>query len=60
MFIGMSRRMKLEKEIEIAQNNIEKATPDTPKEVVDAWKKELDSLAFELNNLYDDDELEDS
>nr|KHM46955.1 hypothetical protein PU94_08665 [Coprobacter secundus] len=60
MFIGMSRRMELEKEIEIAQNNIAKAAPDTPKEVVDAWKKELDSLAFELNNLYDDDELEDS
>ena len=56
----MSRRMELEKEIEIAQNNIAKAAPDTPKDVVDAWKKELDSLAFELNNLYDDDELEDS
>ena len=56
----MSRRTELEKEIEIAQNSIDKAEPDTPKEVIAAWKKELDSLSFELNNLYDDDELEDS
>lgn len=32
----------------------------TPKEILEAWEKELDSLSFELNNLYDDNELEDS
>jgi hypothetical protein len=54
----MSRREELEKELEIAQNRIETAPADTPQEVMKLWEKELDSLSFELNNLYDDDENE--
>lgn len=56
----MSRRTELEKEIAIAQSRIDNAPENTPKEIMEAWTKELDSLSFELNNLYDDDELEDS
>ncbi|MBS6269566.1 MULTISPECIES: hypothetical protein [Coprobacter] len=56
----MSRRTELEKEIEIVQSRINDASENTPKEILEAWEKELDSLSFELNNLYDDNELEDS
>jgi len=54
----MSRRDELEKEINIAQQRIDSAPVDTPEDVRDAWREELDSLSFELNNLYDDDENE--
>lgn len=54
----MSRREELEKEIGIAQKRMDNATEDIPKYIVDLWRKELDSLEFELNNLYDDDENE--
>lgn len=49
------RREELEKELEIVQNRINNATSDIPTNVLDDWKKELDSISFELNNLYDDD-----
>jgi hypothetical protein len=52
----MSRRAELEKELKIVQERIDNATKDIPKEVKEAWVKELDSIDFELNNLYDDDE----
>ncbi len=54
----MSRRKELEKEIELAQRRIDDAPKDTPNDVLNLWKKDLDSLLFELNNLYDDDENE--
>jgi hypothetical protein len=50
--------MELEKELEIVQKRIDNASADIPKDVKEAWIKELDSIAFELNNLYDDDENE--
>lgn len=51
---NMSRREELEKEIANVQKVMDEAPAGTPKEVVDAWRKEYDSLSFELNNLYDD------
>jgi len=54
----MSRRTELENEIEIARKRIEEAPKDTPEEVMDLMIKELDSLSFELNNLYDDEEID--
>ncbi len=51
-----NRREELEKEIEIVQERIANPPAATPKEVVESWAKELDSLSFELNNLYDDDD----
>jgi len=48
------RREELEKEVEIAQKRIDEAPQDTPDDVLQAWHKELDSLSFELNNLFDD------
>lgn len=51
-----NRREELEKEITIADERIKNAPKDTPKEIMEAWIKEYDSLSFELNNLYDDDE----
>lgn len=54
----MSRRSELEKEIEIAKKRIDDVPKDTPKEIMEAWIKELDSLSVELNDLYDDDENE--
>lgn len=56
----MSRRSELEKEIKITQNCIDSAPANTPNEVIEQWKKQLASLSFELNNLYDDQELQDS
>ncbi len=53
-----NRREELEREIEIVQNKVDNPPPATPKEIIGSWKKELDSLSFELNNLYDDDEGE--
>jgi hypothetical protein len=52
----MSRREELEKELEIVNERIENADENVPKNVLNAWKKEYDSIFFELNNLYDDDE----
>jgi hypothetical protein len=52
----MSRREELEKELEIIQNRIDEAPATTPQKILDSWNKELDSISFELNNLYDDDE----
>ena len=52
----MSRRVELEQELEMVQKRIDNAPENTPKEIMDAWVKELDSISFELNNLYDDDE----
>ncbi|MCD7973202.1 MAG: hypothetical protein LUG18_11155 [Candidatus Azobacteroides sp.] len=52
----MARREELEKEIEIAENRIKNAPVNTPKEIMDAWIKEYDSISFELNNLYEDDD----
>ena len=54
----MSRREVLEREIEIVQNKVDNPPAATPKEIIELWKKELNSLSFELNNLYDDDESE--
>jgi hypothetical protein len=54
----MDRREELEKEIELVKKRIENAPADTPKEIIELYNKELDSLSFELNNLYDDDEIE--
>lgn len=56
----MSRRTELEKEIKLTKNCIATAPDNTPKDVMEAWRRQLDSLSFELNNLYDDDELMDS
>ncbi len=50
------RRDWLEQEISSVRKKIKELSDETPKEIVDAWEKELISLEFELNNLYDDDE----
>jgi hypothetical protein len=50
------RREELEKEIELVHKRIDDAPQDTPEWLLQAWHKELDSLSFELNNLYDDEE----
>lgn len=54
----MGRREELEREFEVAQKRIEEAKSDVPEEIMDAWKKERDSISIELNNLYDDYETE--
>lgn len=51
-----NRREELEREIELVQDRIDNSPETTPKEIIESWIKELDSLSFELNNLYDDDE----
>lgn len=55
----MSRRIELEKELEIAKKRLDNASKDTPKEILDMWRKEYDSISFELNNLYDDKQDDD-
>jgi len=50
----MSRREELEREYDIVDKRIKDAPAETPRDVMEAWAKELDSISFELNNLYDD------
>lgn len=52
-----NRREELEREIELVQEKIENSPEGTSKERIESWKKELNSLSFELNNLYEDDEF---
>lgn len=54
----MSRRQMLEEQIEKLQNKIDDMPEDSPYEDVDPLRQRLDELSFELNNLYDDDELD--
>ncbi|MCC8199184.1 MAG: hypothetical protein LIP06_11565 [Tannerellaceae bacterium] len=54
----MSRREELEKEIALMDEQIKNAPADTPWDVLDAWRNEYDALAFDLNNLYDDMEID--
>jgi len=54
----MSRREELEKEIVLIKKRMDDSPKDTPHAIVEQYTKELDSLSFELNNLYDDDENE--
>jgi len=54
----MGRREELEKQLEIAEKRLNESPKDTPKEVLDAYREEYDSVSFELNNLYDDPETE--
>lgn len=55
----MSRREELEKELDLTQEQLDKAAQEAaPEEVLDAYRKQYDSIAFELNNLYDDPETE--
>lgn len=52
----MARRDELEKEIRLVRIRLDNAPESTPKDVFEAWQNEYDSLCFELNNLYDDNE----
>ncbi|MDR0953876.1 MAG: hypothetical protein LBM20_00625 [Rikenellaceae bacterium] len=54
----MSRREELEEELAIAQKQLDDAPTDTPEAVLKAYREEYDSVAFALNNLYDDPETE--
>ena len=54
----MSRREELEKELRIAQEQINNAPEDIPEVLMNALREEYDSISIELNNLYDDDEIE--
>ena len=54
----MGRREELEKELALAQKRIDDAPADIPEEILEAYEKELDSISFELDNLYDDPETE--
>ena len=49
----MSRRSELEHEVFLAEKRLKEAPADTPKDVLDYWRTEYDSLAFQLNNLVD-------
>ena len=40
----------------MVQKRIGNASENTPEEVMNAWVKELDSISFELDNLYGDNE----
>lgn len=54
---NMSRREELERQLEIAQHRVDTLPEGVPEEVISDWHKELDSISFELNNLYDDYEM---
>lgn len=52
----MSRRSQLEHQVSVAQERINKAAKDTPKEILKAWEQNLVDLELELNELVDGDE----
>lgn len=52
----MSRRERLETEIENMQDKIAKAPKETPHVIRESWEQELVNLELELNNLVDGDE----
>ena len=54
----MSRREELEHEIELAQQQLDNVTENTPPQVVEQIHQALDSASFDLNNLYDDEEIQ--
>lgn len=54
----MGRREELERQLEIAQRRVDEAQANIPAEIMEAYRKELDSISFELDNLYDDPETE--
>jgi hypothetical protein len=54
----MGRREELERQLDVAQKRIDEAPPTIPAEIMEAYRKELDSISFELDNLYDDPETE--
>ena len=54
----MGRREELEKQLEIAQKRLDEAPEDAPEDILREYRKEYDSIFFELNNLYDDPETE--
>lgn len=49
----MSRRKRLEHEVDLARKRIKGAPKDTPADILEIWQQELDDLEFELNNLVD-------
>lgn len=51
---GEGRREELEERFNLVKKRIDEAAQDTPEELIEAWTKELDSISFELNNVYDD------
>jgi hypothetical protein len=54
----MGRREELERELALAQKRIGEAPETIPSEVMAAYNRELDSIVFELDNLYDDQETQ--
>lgn len=52
----MSRRERLETEIENMQAKIAQAAQDTPSSIRQAWEQDLVNLELELNNLVDGEE----
>lgn len=54
----MGRRDELEKELALTHKLIKDAPKDIPRDLLDGYHKQLDSISFELNNLYDDPETE--
>ncbi len=54
----MGRREELEKELSLTRKIIAEAPKDMPHDLLDSYHKQLDSISFELNNLYDDPETE--
>ncbi len=51
----MSRRSELEKELELAQKQLDELPADAPQEIKNSLREQYDNISFELNNLYDDD-----
>ena len=50
----MSTRTQLEDDVKRAKERLDRASDNTPDELRRLWRKEYDSLAFQLNNMYDD------
>lgn len=52
----MATRERLETDISNLQDQINNASEDTPKDIMDMWEQQLVDLSFELNNMVDTDD----
>lgn len=54
----MGRREELEKQQEQTQKLLEEKGKEMPEDLRKQYREQLNSISFELNNLYDDPETE--
>lgn len=50
----MSTRKQLEEDLKTVGERIKNHRPDTPKDLLEDWRRAYNEISFELDNLHDD------